>query len=169
LARDSPPGRILYLEVRVIHRKLIEPILGLLRQGMTPEKTAFTIALGLSLGVIPVLGSATLLCTAAAVSLKLNFPVIQLVNGLVYPAQLALLVPFLRMGAWLFGEHAPALSVTGIFDLVRSDIWRAIAMLWTATMHALIAWAVCGLAAAGVVYLALVPVLRRYWTRESAA
>jgi uncharacterized protein (DUF2062 family) len=151
----------------VIRRKLIQPLLALARQGMTPEKAAFTIALGLSLGVIPLLGSATLLCTAAALSLKLNFPVIQLVNGLVYPIQLALLVPFLRMGAWLFGDHAPALSVGAIFDLVRSDTWRAIAMLGTATVHALIAWAVCGLAAAGVVYLALVPVLRRFLPRSA--
>jgi len=33
--------------------------------------------------------------------LRLNLPAIQLVNLVVYPLQLALLVPFLRAGAWL--------------------------------------------------------------------
>ena len=83
-------------------RKVVQPLLELLRQGLTPEKIAFTIALGITLGVTPVLGSTALLCTLAAVAFRLNLPAIQLVNWLVYPLQLALLVPLLRIGAWMF-------------------------------------------------------------------
>jgi hypothetical protein len=41
--------------------RLIAPFIELLRQGMSPEKIALTIALGIMLGVTPVLGSTTLL------------------------------------------------------------------------------------------------------------
>ena len=85
-----------------LRHKLIQPFIELLKQGVSPEKIALTVALGLSLGVIPVLGSTTMLCTLAAITLRLNLPAIMLVNGVVYPLQLALLVPFLRAGAWMF-------------------------------------------------------------------
>src|ERR1700679_2600498 len=94
-----------------IHRKLIQPFIDLLKQGVTPEKIALTVALGVSLGVTPVIGSTTMLCTLAAVSLRLNLPAILVVNGAVYPLQLILLVPFLRAGAWLFRADGPKISI----------------------------------------------------------
>ena len=40
-------------------RKLIRPLLELLRQGVTPEKLSMSIALGAALGMIPVIGCNT--------------------------------------------------------------------------------------------------------------
>jgi uncharacterized protein (DUF2062 family) len=154
----------------MIRRKLVQPFLDLLRQGITPEKVALTIALGLALGVTPVIGSTTLLCTFAAIVLKLNLPAIQLVNGVVYPLQLILIVPFLRAGAWLFGETGDsALTLARLFALIRSDPWHAIVTLWTATMHALVAWLTVSAAAASLLYVVLVPLLKRVWRRQVQA
>jgi uncharacterized protein (DUF2062 family) len=61
------------------------PIVDLLRQGITPEKIALSIALGAVLGIFPVLGSTTILCAAAAFVLRLNLSAIQIVNFLIYP------------------------------------------------------------------------------------
>ena len=72
-----------------------------LTQGVTPQKIALTIALGINLAMFPILGSTTLLCAAVAFWLKLNQPIIQLVNWLAYPLQFAMLLPFIRIGEWL--------------------------------------------------------------------
>jgi uncharacterized protein (DUF2062 family) len=152
-----------------LHRKLIQPFIDLLRQGVTPEKISLTVALGVSLGVIPVIGSTTMLCTLAAVTLRLNLPAILLVNGAVYPLQLALLVPFLRAGAWMFRVDGPKLSIGQIFHLIRSDMWHAITTLWVATMHALVIWLVAGCLTSGLVYLILSALLRRFWTNRNPA
>ncbi len=141
-------------------RKVVQPFLELLRQGLTPEKIAFTIALGITLGVTPVVGSTVLLCTLAAIVFQLNLPAIQLVNWLVYPLQLALLVPLLRVGAWMFGRRSSEISVAHVFELIRTDVFHAVATLWTATMHALAAWLAFGSVATALIYLLLVPVLR---------
>jgi uncharacterized protein (DUF2062 family) len=61
-----------------LHRRLIQPLIDLLRQGVTPEKLALSIVLGLILGVFPVLGSTTAL---AALVLRPNLPTIQIVNS----------------------------------------------------------------------------------------
>jgi len=150
-----------------IYRRLIHPFVVLLKQGMSPEKIALTIALGISLGVIPVIGSTTMLCTLAAVALRLNLPAIMLVNGVVYPMQLALLVPFLRAGAWLFRVDGPKLTITQIFKLIRADVWHATLTLFSATMHALVVWLIAGCLAASLVYLTVVTLLRRLWVRPS--
>lgn len=146
-----------------IHRRLVQPFLDLLNQGVSPEKIALTVALGITLGVTPVIGLTTTLCTLAALILRLNLPAILLVNGVVYPLQLVLLVPFLRAGAWIFRAEGPKLSVVQIFHLIRADVWHAITVLWIATMHALVIWLVVGCAVSAVVYLVLIALLRRFW------
>jgi hypothetical protein len=148
-----------------IRQKLIQPFIELLKQGVSPEKIALTVALGISLGVIPVLGTTTMLCTLAAITLRLNLPAIMLVNGVVYPLQLILLVPFLRAGAWMFRSAGPTLSVGDIFNLIRANVWHAIAALWIATMHALVIWLIAGGAASLVVYIVLAALLRRFWAK----
>jgi hypothetical protein len=141
-------------------RKVVRPIVDLLRQGLTPEKLAFTIALGIALGVTPVLGSTMLLCSLAAFAFRLNLAAIQLVNWLVYPFQLALLIPFYRIGGWAFRTPPSELSVVHILAFIRTDIFRAVATLWIVTIHALAAWLLLGTIATGLLYLLLVPVLR---------
>src|SRR5471032_1986618 len=72
-----------------------------LTQGVTPQKIALTVALGINLAMFPILGSTTLLCAAFAFWFKLNQPIIQLVNWPAYPLQFAMLLPFVRLGEWL--------------------------------------------------------------------
>jgi uncharacterized protein (DUF2062 family) len=143
--------------------KLRERLVGFLRQGISPRKLAFTIALGIALGITPVLGSTTILCALAALLFRLNLPAIQMVNGFVYPLQLALLIPFLRAGAWIFGASQTPVSLQQVTALVRANALHAIAALWVATVHALAVWLVCGAVGTGLLYLALVPVVQRLW------
>ena len=152
--------------------KLLRPFVQLLRQGISPEKIALTIALGIVLGVTPVLGSTLALCTLASVLLRLNLPAIQLVNAAVYPLQFLLLIPFYRLGACLFHADATAISLSGVMALIKTGVLNAIQTLWVITLHALVAWTLIGAVTGVILYLALVPVLRGIWrklpARESA-
>jgi uncharacterized protein (DUF2062 family) len=150
-------------------RKVVQPLLEFLRQGLTPQKLAFTIALGITLGVTPVLGSTALLCTLAAVAFRLNLAAIQLVNWLVYPLQIALLVPFLRIGAWMFRNQPSELSVARILAFIRTNVFQAITTLWTVTIHAVAAWLLLGSIATWLLYVLLVPVFCRMQTQLDPA
>ena len=144
-----------------LHRRLVRPILDLLTQGITPEKIALSIAFGLVLGMFPALGWSTLLCLVLALWLKLNVPAMQLVNYLSYPLQLALLVPFLRAGEFLFRAPRLAISLPQILAMVKANVWHAITSLWAATMHAIVAWALVAPVAVWVIYKILAPILKR--------
>jgi uncharacterized protein (DUF2062 family) len=126
-------------------RKVSKPLLDLLASGMTADQIALSIVLGAVLGVFPILGFPTMLCILAALVLRLNLPALQLVNYLVYPLQLTLLIPFIRLGGWLFpSAHASP----KVLDTVNT------------AMHAAGAW-FCVCAPAGLVlYVFLAVVLR---------
>lgn len=74
--------------------------------GLSAEEVALIVAVGLVLGTFPVCGCPTILCAAAALALRLNPAVLQLINQIATPAQFALLLPFSRVGAHVIGYHA---------------------------------------------------------------
>jgi len=142
-------------------RKLFRPLLELLRQGVTPEQLSLSIALGAVLGMLPAIGWNTALCAVIALVWRLNLPAIQMMNYFVYPLQIALLLPFFRLGEKLFrAPHLP-ISVPQIYEMVRTNLWGAVVLLWTTTWHALVVWALIAPFVVGLIYLLLVPALRR--------
>jgi uncharacterized protein (DUF2062 family) len=143
------------------YRKILLPILDLLRQGITPEKIALSVALGAVLGIFPVLGSTTILCAAAAFVLRLNLPAVQLVNFLIYPLQLILFLPFLRAGSRITGAAPVALSMKEVFGMIKSDPWCLIKILWTASLGAMAIWIVMSPLVIAAIYFTLAPALRR--------
>jgi uncharacterized protein (DUF2062 family) len=143
------------------YRKILLPIVDLLRQGITPEKIALSIALGAVLGIFPVLGSTTILCAAAAFVLRLNLPAIQLVNFLIYPLQLILFLPFLRAGSRISGAAPVTLSMKEVFGMIKSDPWSLIKMLWTASLGAMAIWIGLSPLVIAAIYFTLALALRR--------
>ena len=142
-------------------RRIARPILELLRQGVTPEKMALSLALGIAIGVFPALGTTTALCALVAFIWRLNLPAIQLVNYFVYPVQLALIIPFFRAGEILFGASHLPLSGSQVAGMVRASFWSSIRFLWTTTWHAMIAWCLAAPLFVGAAYVILVLILRR--------
>lgn len=93
----------------------------LMRQGMAPRELALCFALGATVCVCPILGVATPLLTVLALSLRLNLPLIQLINYLGTPVQWALIIPFIRLGEWLCRQPPLPLAPSVILDHLRDD------------------------------------------------
>jgi uncharacterized protein (DUF2062 family) len=138
-----------------------EKLLKFLSTGISPERLAFCIALGIALGIIPALGTTTMLCAIAAFLFRLNLAAIQLVNYFVYPLQLILLIPFIRAGEWLFGVESLELSPELIQGMMREDLWKTIIGLWQTTFHAVIVWMLVAPVVVACVYIVLKPLLKK--------
>jgi uncharacterized protein (DUF2062 family) len=130
--------------VEFLRRRLVDPILELLRQGVTPDKIALSLAFGLGIGIFPVLGLSTILCTVVAIVLRLNLPAIQIVNYLASPLQLALIIPFVRVGEHVLGIAPQPLSINEGFRLMGQGVIHSITVLWDAILHAALGWIVLG-------------------------
>ena len=132
---------------------------GWLRQGISPQKLALTLALGFAIGCIPVVGLPTALCFVVALALRLNVPVIQAANYMAMPLQVILIWPFIRLGGWLFAwGHQPALTADTLFHQSPAR------MLWASGSvagQALGAWMVIAGPAVVLMTMALTLVLRQ--------
>ena len=145
----------------IFQRRVITPVLDLLRLGATPRKLAWSLAVGVAIGINPLLGSTTLVCLAIAFVLRLNLIASQISNHLVYPLQLALFFVFIRIGTVVFHTaHLPLTRETLLFD-VRHHPLATTRMLWMWEWHALVVWFCCSLALVPAVATILAPVLRR--------
>lgn len=142
-----------------LRRRLIEPIIELLRQGVTPDKIALSLAFGLGFGIFPVLGASTVLCTIVALMLRLNLPAIQLVNYLAAPVQIALIIPFVRLGEHVLNVVPQPLSISGGFELLAHGAFHAVTMLWDAIVHAALGWMIVGPVLIYVLYRVFTPLL----------
>ncbi len=147
------------LKVSQIKNSVSNSVKSMLKDGVSPKKITLCIALGVSLGVFPVLGMTTLLCTIAAAVLRLNMPAIQMVNFIVYPLQLILLAPFYGIGSWLFNQPDWHVVKGSLIDLIRNDFWGSMANLWDLTLYAIITWLAISPLIILVLYLILKPVI----------
>jgi uncharacterized protein (DUF2062 family) len=145
--------------VNWLRRRVREPLEAQLRQGLSPQGLAWSVAMGLALGVFPVLGATTILCAATGQLFRLNQPALQLVNYLAYPLQLALILPFIRLGERLFGGPALGLSLPELLASLRTAPMAFVAEQWTRTWHACVVWALLALPGAFLLALVLRPVL----------
>jgi uncharacterized protein (DUF2062 family) len=142
-------------------RRVLGVVIAQLRQGITPQKIALTIAIGCVLGVFPVLGSTTLLCFLAGVLLKLNQPIIQLVNYLIYPLQFAGIYFFIRIGEWITRTPPLQFSIAGLIQQFRDAPLHFFAQFGMTALQGVLAWTLIVPFAAAALYFAWLPVLRR--------
>lgn len=125
-----------------LYRRVFAPILALLKQGVEPRELAWALAAGTAIGVIPALGTSTSLCLIVATVFGLNQVAIQLASWICYPLQLAVLIPFLRLGERIFSTDPVPLAIPAMLQLFR-DSPRAFFSAYGATAwHGAIAWAV---------------------------
>ena len=130
-----------------------------LRQGISPRRLALTLALGFVVGCIPVVGIPSLLCAALALALRLNLPAIQAANYAAMPLQLALIVPFLRLGERLFAfGPRQAMAPAALLHLSPAHL---IAQLGGLAGQAMLAWLLIAVPAVALMTAALTPLLRR--------
>lgn len=136
-------------------------LLAQLRQGVTPPALAATIALGVTLGVFPVLGATTALCALAGVALRLNQPLIQAVNYAVYPLQLALLIPFCRAGETLWrAPPVPILALDALVARFQAGAGQFLLDYGAVVLYGVSVWCLVALPAAAALYALALPLLR---------
>lgn len=142
-------------------RQLAAPLLNLLRVGVTPRQLAWSLAVGVAVGINPLLGSTTVACLAVAFVLRLNLIASQITNHLVYPLQLLLFFAFIRVGDFVFRTGGLPAEKHSLFYAARHHPLATTRILWKWEWHALIVWFVFALVLAPVLALLFTPILRR--------
>lgn len=142
-------------------RRVLDPIVAQLTQGVTPDRIALTLALGVLCGVFPFLGFTTALCAVVAAALRLNQPIIHIVNQLLWPVQLAGIPLFVALGQKLYGAPLVPVDPTEIarvFAESQREFWTRFGLMG---LHAFTAWLLVAPFLVAALHFGLRPVLRR--------
>jgi uncharacterized protein (DUF2062 family) len=144
--------------LRLLWRRIASPVAkrlhAVMSSGLTPQKCALTLCIGIALGTMPIVWGTTLLCIALAHIFRLNHVALQSVNYLLYPLQLALLIPFFKLGAWLF-PWGPPIPQHLLSSLIRHPGMDSLDMLGWITLKSLAAWLVTVLPLTLIAYATL--------------
>lgn len=147
--------------------KILRPLLRLLRGGVTPRRLAWSLALGIVIGINPSVGITTILVVMLAWAFGLSQIASQIGAHMMTPFHLLLFIPFIQLGVHLFHTNRLPLN-RGQIERLSHHPWRMIHDLWQWEWHALVVWGI--IAAIGMpllaVYLrrALVMLMRRHRT-----
>jgi hypothetical protein len=126
-----------------------------LLEGLSPRRLALTLALGFVLGCLPLVGITTGLCVVVAVAFRLNFAAIQAANYAALPFQIALIVPFARLG----GRLTSSAAHLSIGSTAFAHFPHQIAVF---AGQALLAWLVFSIPVLILLTTTLTPILRRF-------
>jgi uncharacterized protein (DUF2062 family) len=133
--------------------------------GASPEKLAWSVAAGLLIGINPILGSTTVVCLAMAFVFRLNVAASQIGNHIVYPLELVLVIPFIRLASRVFHTEPMPLSATELLHATREHPIALTRRLWLWEWHAFLLWAILAAVAIPLLALILTPILRRLLLR----
>jgi len=133
-------------------------------RGLSSRALSLTLTLGVALGVMPLPIGTTLLCVLLAARFRLNQAAMLAVNYLCYPLQLALFLPFSRLGEFLL-PWGPAAGGAFITEALRGDVELA---AW-AMARALGAWLLTALPLALLAYPILVILCNKRERRSAVA
>lgn len=136
--------------------RVLRPLLRLLRGGITPRRLAWSLALGMVLGINPSVGLTTVVVVLLAWIFGLNQLAAQIGSHVVSPLHLLLFVPFIELGVHLFHTRQLPLSRLQLEHLSHHPI-RLVRSIWQWEWHALIIW--------GVVAAIVLPFVAMYLRR----
>ena len=136
--------------------KVLRPLLRLLRGGVTPRRLAWSLALGVVLGINPSVGFTTLAVVMLAWVFGLNQVASQIGTHIVAPLHLLLFIPFIQLGIHLFHTRRLPLTRQQVEHLSHHP-WRLAHEIWQWEWHALVVW--------GLVAVVMMPLLATYIRR----
>lgn len=126
--------------IKLIHDKILRPISIALKKGISIRKISTSLALGITIGLIPFYGITTLLITVIALSLRLNFVAMQVAHFIVHPLQIALLIPFFKIASIILPMAGDHFTIANYFTLFKENFWSALQELWLVNLSAVFIW-----------------------------
>ncbi len=111
-----------------------------LRQGLRPRQLALALAVGVTIGVLPVIWGTSIICCFLAYGLRLNQAIVQLANYLVFPFQILLYIPYLQGGEKLFSTSLLPINTALFFEQIQTTPWVFLQEFGQINLQAAVAW-----------------------------
>lgn len=109
--------------------KAKEKTTALLKQGLTPKELSQSIIVSGLISTIPILGVSTFMITTISLKRNLNLPVMISLSYLMWPVQILLIIPFIRVGEFIFSVPRHHHTVEEIIGSFQSSFFQTFTQL----------------------------------------
>lgn len=141
-------------------RNLGQKLKGLLKQGLTPNELALSISIAMLIGVFPIYGTTTFILAFLALRLSLNLPIMIAVSYVLTPAQILLIIPFARVGEFLFGFETLGMDMESLQNAYADGILEVFSKYSGRLVLAVGGWMIVTIPIAVLFYVILFQIFR---------
>jgi uncharacterized protein (DUF2062 family) len=146
-------------------RWLVEPIRKQLVQGTSPEALAWATAVGMTIGIIPLMGTVSTLAFLVSAVFKLNQSVSHLFSRAMLPFHLLLILPFIQLGRKIYGAKPLESTIPEMMKIFSADPMQFARDFGLAAWHGFSAWALVAVVMLPAIRYGSAPIYR-YFARK---
>ena len=140
--------------------RVLIPVSNIRKQGFSSETLALSVSIGIIGGAFPVLGFASYVCLLLTLAFKQNIIIVQVVNWLVYPLQILLLIPLMKLGNSIFAGGDLTITMHQVVVAFQSGLMNGIREIGMFSLYGVIAWAALSIPGLFIFYLMFLIVFR---------
>ncbi|TRX30038.1 DUF2062 domain-containing protein [Flavobacterium franklandianum] len=126
--------------MKAILNRAKEKTTALLKQGLTPKQLTQSIIVSGLISTIPILGVSTFMITTVSLKQKLNFPVMISLSYLMWPVQILMIIPFIRVGEFIFSIPQNHHTVEEIISSFQNSFFQTLSHLSFGLLCGLDGW-----------------------------
>jgi uncharacterized protein (DUF2062 family) len=142
-------------------RNYQQKIKRLFLQGLSSKELAMSIAWAFWIGIFPIYGTTTVILTFLALKLRLNLPIMIAVSYALIPLQFLVLIPFIRIGEFIFGYQPMAMDISMLKASFSEGLFETISVFSGRLALAVGAWILVALPVSILVYIILFQIFRK--------
>ena len=132
--------------------KVKDKTTALLKQGLTPKELSQSIIVSGLISTIPILGVSTFMITTVSFKRKLNLPVMIALSYLMWPVQIMLIIPFIRVGEFIFSVPRNHHTVEEIITSFQNSFFQTLSQLFFELLCGLGGWLLTAVPISIVIY-----------------
>ena len=136
-------------------------ITALFTQGLTPKKLSQSIIVSGLISTIPILGVSTFMITTVSIKTKLNLPIMIALSYMMWPLQILLIIPFIRVGEFIFSVPQNHYTVEEIISSFQNSFFQTLSHLSFELLCGFGGWLFTAVPLAIVIYLVTLLFLKR--------
>ncbi len=144
-----------------IRHKILIPFRLVPKEGLSPEKLAFSVTLGIVSGIFPVIGLTTVLSIFLTMLFRQNLLVVQSVQWILALAQVLLIIPFMQFGAYILNVQAFHINLAQINHAFQPGVLSGIKTVGIFHLYGILTWLILVIPASVVSYYGLLLIFQR--------
>jgi len=146
--------------LKTLFNKAKDKTRALLKQGLTPRELSQSIIVSGLISIIPILGVSTFMITTVSLKRKLNLPLMISFSYLMWPVQIIMIIPFIRIGEYIFSVPRNQHTVEEIISSFQSSFFQTLSHLSFELLCGLGGWLLTAVPIAMLIYWVSVMVLK---------